>query len=284
MASVEITDGPSDDVNVKAVFVTVADVKIDGKSWSGFQGKTTFDLAAYQKGQTKILGNGALDAKSYSQIVLVLDTETDASGNAPGCYVQDAGNVKHKLEGSASKEIAVAGNFTAAAATTNNLVLDFDLRKALTYKSGSNTDYAFVTDAELSAAIRLEEKTATSTIKGTCNDAISASDKIVVYAYKKGSYDVSVEKQGQGTSQIQFKNAVSSATVAQDGSFQVSFLEKGNYELHFISYKNTGSDGKLEAKGELQLTLTGSLDLLNLALDTTTNVNLNLLVTGVVHF
>jgi hypothetical protein len=42
-ARIEITDAPTDDPNVKAVFVTVADIKVDGKSWAGFDGKVTID-------------------------------------------------------------------------------------------------------------------------------------------------------------------------------------------------------------------------------------------------
>lgn len=283
-ARLEITDGPVDDANVKAVFITVADVKIDGKSWSGFKGKTTFDLLAYQKGDTKLLGDGSLDAKSYGNIVLVLDTETDAGGNSPGCYVQDAQNLKQKLEGGASKSITIAGNFVASAASTANLVLDFDLRKTIAYQSGATTKYTFATDAELSAGIRLIEKSKTGTVKGNCVDVISGSEKIVVYAYKKGSYNVNTEKTAQGASLIQFKNASGSAVVGSDASFQIAFLENGDYELHFISYKDSNNDGKLDLKGELQLSTTSSLDLLNFALGVAATVNVNVLVTGIILF
>lgn len=284
-ASVEITDGPVDDANVKAVFVTVADVKIDGKSWSGFKGKTTFDLSAYQNGQTKLLGDGELDAQSYSEITLVLDTETDANGNAPGCYVMDASNIKHKLEGGASKEIKAKGSFVADATAKSTAVIDFDLRKSLTYSNSATTDYAFVTDAELSSALTLTTKGATGTIKGTCTDAISGSEKIVVYVYEKGEFDLNTEKQGQGTSQIQFKNAVASTVVGSNGSFQLNFLEKGDYELHFVGYTDTNNDGKLEAKGELKVSLTGEFNLLDLLLNSSGSIDLSLiLVTGITLF
>ena len=35
----EITDAPSDDANIKGTFVTVTEVRIDGKKFSGFSGK-----------------------------------------------------------------------------------------------------------------------------------------------------------------------------------------------------------------------------------------------------
>ena len=43
-ARIEITDAPIDDPNVAGVFVTIVDIKVNGQSWSGFDGKTTFDL------------------------------------------------------------------------------------------------------------------------------------------------------------------------------------------------------------------------------------------------
>lgn len=280
----EMTDSPIEDASVKSVFVTVADVKIDGRSWSGFSGKTTFDLLAYQNGQTKMLGDGAIAADSYSKIVLVLDTETDANGNSPGCYVLDKQNVKHPLEGGASKEITVNGAFSISDQQTQNLVLDFDLRKSLGYKANSTTDYVFATDAELTSAMRLFVRSETGTIKGSCNDVVSGSDKIVVYAYKKGTYDVNTEKQGQGSTNIQFKNALNSAAVASDGSFQLSFMQKGDYELHFISYQDSNNDGVEEAKGELAVTLNSELNLLGLTLGADQTLNLTILVTGIIGF
>src|SRR5688572_27253765 len=77
----EITDAPCDDASVKGVFVTIAEVRIDGKPIPGFT-KQTIDLKAYQEGNTKLLvGAKQLDAKSYNNLTLVLDANTDASGN-----------------------------------------------------------------------------------------------------------------------------------------------------------------------------------------------------------
>ena len=39
----EVTDAPSDDANIKGTFVTVTEVRIDGKTFSGFSGKKTID-------------------------------------------------------------------------------------------------------------------------------------------------------------------------------------------------------------------------------------------------
>ncbi len=283
-ARVEITDAPIDDPNVQAVFITVVDVKIDGNSWSGFDGKTTFDLLSFQKGQTKLLGEGEIDAKSYSEIVLVLDTETDANGDSPGCYVKDAQNAKRKLEGGSQMTIKGKGNFTTRSNETTPVVVDMDLRKAIVYKPGSTTEFTFVTDPELQAAVRVVDKTQTGTITGDCTDGVSGSDKVVVYAYEKGAYDINTEKFPQGASQIQFKNAVTSSVLAPDGTFNLSFLESGTYELHFISYK-LNMNGTLQAKGELQLdVISSTLSLLSMNVAAKANINMDLLVTGIVFF
>ena len=44
-ANVQMTDAPSDDANVKATFVTVSEVKGDGETFEGFNGKATFDAS-----------------------------------------------------------------------------------------------------------------------------------------------------------------------------------------------------------------------------------------------
>ena len=84
-AEFQITDAPSDDASIKGVFVTVADIKVDGKSISGFT-KQTIDLKAYQEGSTKLLGTTQLDAKAYNNITLVLDADADATANSPGQF------------------------------------------------------------------------------------------------------------------------------------------------------------------------------------------------------
>lgn len=283
-ARIEITDAPIDDANVQSVFVTVVEIRVDGKSWDGFDGKTTFDLLAYQNGQTKLLGEGELKAGTYSEIELVLDAETDANGDSPGCYVKDAQGNKKPLSTNDEVEVKIKGTLATKSGETAEAVIDFDLRKAIVYQFGSNTEFQFVTEPELQSAVRLMDKTQTGQINGDCTDGVSGSDKIVVYAYKKDTYDAATEKFPQGTSQIAFKNAVTSSVVSSNGNFNLAFLDSGSYELHFISYK-ADANGKLQAKGELQLSLLDStLNLLGLTLNATERIDLDMMVTGILFF
>ena len=86
-ASIKMTDAPIDNAEVQGVFVTVTDVKVNGKSASNFEGKTTVDLMALQNGNTRLVTTEQLNAGTYNDIAFTLDLATDASGNTPGCYV-----------------------------------------------------------------------------------------------------------------------------------------------------------------------------------------------------
>ncbi len=274
-ATFKITDAPIDDASVTGAFVTITDIKLDGQSVQGFT-KTTVDLNAYQNGATKTLGNFNLQSRTYSTITFVLDYDTDADGNAPGCYVLTTGAVKHKLQ-STSDSITVSKSITIQNNTNNSVVADFDLRKMIIRQA----DYNFATADELATSIRLVSENNTGTISGTLTDNVSGSGKIVAYAYKTGTFDRTTEMQGQGTSNIQFKNAVSSSLVGTNGSYQLHFLESGDYEIHFVSYKDTNSDGEFELAGTLVVTGAGGLDLLGLSVSTGATVTANATVTSV---
>lgn len=277
-ARIEVTDGPIDDANVKSTFVTIADVKLDGKSVEGFS-KVTIDLLAYQKGNTKVLGLTELDAKTYSNITFVLDYEKDQNGNAPGCYVEETNGTKHKLLSSAN-EITLNYNYLVQAGQQTDLVVDFDLRKAVKRENSASDKYDFVTAAELNTALRVVTKSKASVIKGKCQDVISQSDKIVVYAYKKGQFNRNIEVDGQGQSDIEFSNAIASATVDASGNYELHFLENGEYELVFAGYDKNDSTGQMSLKGTLTASATGGLNLGLLTLNVGTTLNVDVLVTA----
>lgn len=278
--TIKVTDAPMDDANVTGAFVTITDIKLDGQSVQGFT-KTTVDLAAYRNGNTKTLGNFNLDGKTYSNITFVLDYDTDESGNTPGSYVMTTGNVKHKLS-SSSNMITVSKNFTLQSNASNSIVADFDLRKMIIAQTGNPADqYDFATTAELQNDIRVVSESNSSTISGTLSDAVSGSVKVVAYLYKKGTYNRTTEMQGQGSSNVQFSNAVSSTLVASNGAYQFNFLENGDYEVHFASYKDANSDGKLELAGTLIVLAGGGLDILNLLLNTNATLTLNVTASAV---
>ena len=253
--SFEMTDAPCDNADVQGVFVTVAAIKVDGKAIDGFS-KTTIDLAAYQRGNTKVLGSTTLNANTYSNVTLVLDNTSDQSGTSPGCYVLTKSSGKKALATAASTtEITLTGSFKSTANQSSTAVMDFDLRKTIAYDGTSG--YKFATNGELTSGVRVVQKSETGVIKGSSsNTSTTSSDKVIVYAYKKGTYNKTTEMQPQGNSNIEFKNAVSSCTVLND-AYELHFLESGDYELHFVSYKDKNSDGKEDIQGEFQTSVIG---------------------------
>ena len=89
--------------------------------------------------------------------------------------------------------------------------------------------------------------------------------------------------QAQGTSGIQFKNAVSSSIVTGARTYQLHFLESGLYEVHFASYKDTNADGQFELTGTLIVVSSDGLDFLNLNLAANTTLTVNATATGVLN-
>lgn len=243
--TVKLTDAPSDDLNVQGTFVTVADVKIDGKSVEGFT-KQTIEISAYQNGNTKLLLSEDVVAKSYNQITLVLDKETDASGNSPGCYVLTEDETKHDLfaETNTSGEISVSKAFEVSQNAETSVVVDFDLRKAVVrnQEATGNSDYKFVTSAELQNALRAAIIEECGEVSGEIENTFGADAQTYVFIYKKGEFNATTESAGSGASNVLFAEAVTSAKVESDGSYKLAFLEEGDYEIHLASYEKTGEN------------------------------------------
>jgi hypothetical protein len=267
-----MTDAPIDNANVKGMFITVADIKVDGVSIQNFS-KTTIDLMQYQKGLTKLMGSLDLQTNSNSSISLILDNTTDASGNAPGCYVLMADGTVNAVQ-TASNEIDINDSFDVLSSTTNDIILDFDIRKSLVSDTSGN--FKFVTMNELSNSIRVVNKANTGVVSGTASDSQNTSDKIIVYAYKKGTFNANTETTEQGSG-VTFANAVTSCEVNKtSGNYELNFLNKGDYELHFASYKDTNSDGKFEFNGMLTANSALGIDLNSINI--TSNASLTIAV------
>ena len=256
-AEFEITDAPVDDANVKGVFVTIADVRVNGNSVQGFS-KQTIDLKAYSEGKTKIIGAGQFDARSYDNVVLVLDLENDADGASPGCYVLDKDNAKNRLKTTAegTTEVVVNKSWQVAKDTKTSIILDFDLRKALRYSDDADTHYSFVGTENLNAAVRLVARAKSGTVVGAYDEGNGpGADKIIVYAYKKGTFNASEETAPTGDDALLFANASGSAEVKQGltgNEFKLAFLEAGDYELHFVGYTKDPTTGRYQFESQLK--------------------------------
>ncbi|WP_198029922.1 DUF4382 domain-containing protein [Christiangramia salexigens] len=271
--AVYITDSPVDQANVEAVFITVSEVKINGKAVEGFN-KTTLEISSLTNGRTELLGNLNLKSGTTSDIVLVL-SETDASGNAPGNYVRTSGGAKQEL--AAATEINLKDQVEIVESAQNEVVLDFDLRKSIKQEGDK---YSFVSKGQLENSVRAVNTLKTGTVKGNADNASEAGSKTVVaYAYKKGTFSGSESNaNGEG---VRFSNAVSSSVVSKSGGeFEIHFLEEGDYEMHFASYSDDDQDGKLEFSGMVDASTASSLDLSGFAVEANSTVNLQISFAG----
>lgn len=276
-ANIKITDSPIDDADVSAVFVTVADVQVDGKSIEGFS-KTTFDLSAYQNGQSKALGNLNLDAGSYNEVSLIMDYEKDADGNSPGCYVLETDGTKHVLLANTTT-LTATNDYEVMSDQTTDLVIDFDLRKSVQRNQGGDS-YEFVNTADLQSSLRLVVEDDCGTIQGTVSDMRPDDEMVIAYAYAKGSFDRNTET--SSSAGVAFKGAVTSTVVDNQGNYELHFLENGDYEVHFVSYKDTDNDGKFEIQGTLTLDLLTSINLLDINVGANSTTTVDVTVTGII--
>ena len=280
--SVKITDAPSDDANVQGTFITVSDVKVDGESVENFT-KQTIEISAYQQGDAKLLITEDIEAKSYNSISIVLDHESDVSGNSPGSYVLTNDGKKHRLsaESEMQSEITFQKNFGIETNGQTSLVIDFDLRKAITRDTESSTEseYKFVTSAELQNSVRIVTEDNSGEIKGDVSGWIDSDNQLYVFAYKKGEYDSASETSGQGTSNVLFANAVTSAKVQADGSYTLSFLEEGDYEVHVAAFQKSNSWVNFNTMLEATSNITGLL-LNDISVSSETSVKVDINIVG----
>lgn len=274
--SVEVTDAPIDNANVQGAFVTITNVKINGKALEGFQ-TTTVDLLTLQNGNTEALGNVALEAGATSQIVVELATDADAQGEAMANYILTTGGEKKELA-LASTEIVLNDAAEVVADADNKIVLDFDLRKMIV---ADGDGYKFVSGSDLQNSIRAVNHLNAGTIEGKVDDSNDNAETIVVYAYEKGTFEAS--QANENASGVQFSGAVTSSLVSEaDGSYSLNFLEEGEYELHYAAYSEDTTTGEMTFEGMLAVEAATGLNFnilgLNIAANSTTTANV--VVTG----
>lgn len=271
--AVYLTDSPVDDANVEAVFITISEVKINGKAIEGFN-TTTIEISSLTKGRTELLGELDLEAGTTSDITLVL-SETAASGDGPGNYVMTSGGTKQEI--ATATELNISDQVEIVDNTQNEVVLDFDLRKSLRSESDS---YSFVSESQLENNIRAVNKMDTGIVTGNVDNVSEAEGEVVVaYAYRAGSFSES--ESDMNNEGVNFSNAVSSSVVSEsNGEFEIHFLEEGDYELHFASYSDDDQDGKLEFSGLVEANTASSIDLSGFTVEANSEVNLQISFTG----
>lgn len=244
---ISMTDAAADDENIKGVFVTVANVYVDGDKLKGFDPKT-IEISAYQNGEIYGLLDEEIEAENYSEISLEFDYEEDANGDEPGCYVLTDQDERKQMKSNRA-QVDVKSDITISENTTSEVVIDMDLRKSV--ERSSSGSYSFVNDSEFDASFRAVKPSTTGQIQGNVDGSLASDDKLVVYAYAKGSYSES-QKNVSSNSNTRFRGAVTSASVNASGNYTLPFLEEGSYEVHVMKYK-TRSNGQVDFESEVEI-------------------------------
>ena len=236
--TLKITDAASDDEDIQAIFITVADVKVDGKPIRNFD-PLTIELSSLRNGLSQVLASKELAAKEYGQISLILASGNIDAENTPACYVVTQNNLKHNLLDSVSTniEIPVSKSFELLPGEITNMIIDFDLRKAIVRKTSGTNKYSFVTPSELKNAVRLVNEDTSGTITGHVKAKDLENNHIYVYVYRKGEFQASAEGTGSGKSKVLFANSIASALVQPDGSYMIPYIEEGEYDLRLASFR-----------------------------------------------
>lgn len=229
-ANVAVTDAAVDAENVSNVYLNVTGLKFDSDDDASdtvitFESTRQFDLMAYQNGDVYDLESVEVNAASYKSLTLVLDEDG-------GAYVQytDNSTAEIVIDGDSTNEYVISSDFDIDASAQTDLIVDIDLRKNLE----ASEDGTYV----LKSSSRVVKAESTGTISGTIDnytliDTVMASFnedfKVVAMAFKDGEFT-------SGDGEANLENSVSTAVVADDGTFSFSYISESDYDIAFAVY------------------------------------------------
>lgn len=105
---------------------------------------------------------------------------------------------------------------------------------------------------------------------------------VIVYAYHKGDFNQSTETTTDENG-LTFTNAVTSAVVVEGltNTYDLHFIEKGDYELAFVAYDKNSTTNQFELKGLLDADLSINSNVVNtITVEANTTVNVSATIIG----
>lgn len=286
LIDISVTDAPIDNPEITGAFITIAGLKIDGDT-NLLGNKATIDLLAYQDGNTKKLGIYRIPEGSYDQVELILDIQNDAQGGIPGCYIATIHGKKHNIAASTDlfKNISLPNaNISISGDQSTDLTLDFDLRKLIRADTTNQAiKYQLVDDRDIPSAIRIINDALAGTIEGVIDLGNHSEDNVLAFAYQSGTFLSASETIVQGSSALEFRNAINSASIKADGSFTLAFLPRGSYELVFAVYENTSPRGDLKYLGILDVKSNAGFLLKDVNVEAKNTVSLSINANGLLQ-
>jgi hypothetical protein len=232
--SLRLTDAPTDDENVKGVYVTFDALRYQyadsNDSWQDvdLNESRTINLLDLQDGNTTLLNQVELPAGEIAHVRFVLNTNE--------CYVDLVVGGMQPLEVPSGDQTGfkAIGGFTIPAGGTVNVTADFDVRKSVTVTG--NVEKNVNVTYKLRPTIKIIDNIEVGEINGTMTlDLDENVSSVIVYAYEDGSWDAN-----ESNSTNNFGNAVLS-TDATDGSYTLPWLTVGTYDLVVASQDVNGT-------------------------------------------
>lgn len=234
-----LTDAPVDEVsevNVQFTGVTLKPASGDEIEII-FDAPKDFDLLTLTDGMTaELLPDTVVPAGAYNWVRLAVNAEFD---NVFDSYAMTpTGQVELRVPSGSNSGLKLVSGFTVTANQSTNLVIDWDLRKALTDPQGQP-------GMLLKPALRVTDLASYGTLIGTvaeslltdstCTNDLAAEAGNAVYVY--AGPDVVPGDIGDAVA-----DPLATATVAQDGDgmyrYEINFLSAGEYTAAFTCQAN----------------------------------------------
>ncbi len=223
--ALSLTDAPTDDKNIKGVYVTFDALRYQyadsEDNWEDvdLNESRTINLLDLQNGNTTLLSHVELPAGEIAHVRFVIDTEK--------CYIDLVVGGEQPLEVPSGDQTGfkAIGGFTIPAGGDVNVTADFDVRKSVA--TTGNDRYI------LRPTIKIIDNVEVGEINGTVALTLDENvSSVIVYTYEDGTWEDSEVPA--------FANSVSSAKVT-DGTYVLPWLTTGVYDLVFTSQDVNGT-------------------------------------------
>lgn len=236
-ARLEATDAAVDAENISGVFLSVEEAQFvangEIKNSIMFESPMEFNLMDYQNGETIFMGESELEAGTYDQVRLILNSSTQAF-----VEFKDGTTQEIDVPSGSTSGYKINGEFDVMANGLSEIVLDIDLRKALV-KRGNG-------EFNLRPTARLITKAEAGMIEGSLDEEdMENADRVVVYAYLEGTFnDSEMDEPAEG--EARFEASINSAVSDENGNFTLAFMPEGEYELIVATYNENETEGTFE--------------------------------------
>jgi hypothetical protein len=229
IVSIAITDAAVDDV--KEVVVEFHSITLKPAGGAdivvNFDPVKTIDLFDLQDGETAVLlADTSVPVGAYVWMRLGVNAEFD---NVMDSFVRknDDSQVELRVPSGSQSGLKLQSGFTVTQDSSTNMVIDWDLRKALTDPAGQP-------GMHLRPALRVTDMASYGTLQGTVNEALTMADECgddfmagnVVYVYS-----------GDVAEPLDIRNSETdplvTAMVGDDLMYKASYLPIGEYTAAF---------------------------------------------------